>query len=158
MTIQVFIQNEAGSNRKNYHDEKTLEYKFTKIVSRPYPYPYGFIIGTSSADGYNLDCFVITDRPLKTGEILECESISLMEQIEDGLEDHNVLARVIGDDVQITSEIEATLTDFVANVFRHIEGKQITVGKFLSADHAGAHIHAHADPIGRKAGPSLRSG
>jgi hypothetical protein len=32
MRITVFIQNEAGSNRKNYHDEKTLEYKETKRI------------------------------------------------------------------------------------------------------------------------------
>jgi hypothetical protein len=24
VTIRVFVQNEAGSNQKNYHDEKTL--------------------------------------------------------------------------------------------------------------------------------------
>jgi len=34
MVIQVFIQNEAGSNRKNYHNERTLEYLPTKLVSR----------------------------------------------------------------------------------------------------------------------------
>jgi hypothetical protein len=26
MTIQVFVQNEAGSHRKHYHNETTLEY------------------------------------------------------------------------------------------------------------------------------------
>jgi hypothetical protein len=47
MRLRVFIQNEPGSNRKNYHDEKTLEYKSTKVLSRPYPFPYGFIVGTT---------------------------------------------------------------------------------------------------------------
>ena len=27
MNVQVFIQDEAGSNQKHYHDEKTLERK-----------------------------------------------------------------------------------------------------------------------------------
>ena len=26
MTIRVFVQNEAGSNQKNFHDEKTLTF------------------------------------------------------------------------------------------------------------------------------------
>src|SRR5207244_1823392 len=82
--VKVFIQNEAGSNRKNCHDEKTLEYRETRIVSRPYPYPYGFILGTNANDGCNLDVFVITKRSLTTGSILECEAIGLMEQFEDG--------------------------------------------------------------------------
>ena len=101
-----------GSNQKNYHDEKTLEYKFTKTVSGPYPFLYGFTIGTDAADGCNVDCFVITERPLRSGEIVQCEPIGLMEQIEDGLEDHNVLARIVGEDTQVTPAIEAKLTDF----------------------------------------------
>ena len=142
MTIQVFVQNEAGLNRKNYHDEKTLEYKSTAVVSRPYPFPYGFIIGTGAADGCNVDCFVVTERPLATGEIIECEPIGLMEQFEDGIKDHNVLGRMIGEDRIITPEIESALTDFVMNVFGHINGKRIQVGRFLGVDEAEAHVRA----------------
>ncbi len=60
MDLKVYIQNEAGSNLKHYHNEKTLILKRTVEVSRPYPFPYGFILDTTSADGLNLDCFVIT--------------------------------------------------------------------------------------------------
>ena len=48
MKIRVFVENEAGSNRKNYHDEKTLTYRNSQVVSHAYPFPYGFIIGTES--------------------------------------------------------------------------------------------------------------
>ncbi len=144
--IKVFVQNEAGSNQKNYHDEKTLEYKCSKRVSRVYPYPYGFIVGTTADDGLNLDCFIITQRPLKTGQTVECEPIGLMEQIEDGLEDHNVLAKLTGDPFRVTAETEAVLTDFVQNVFRHTKCKKIRVGRFLGAREAQAHINRHWDP------------
>lgn len=90
--LKVFIQNEAGSDRKHYHDEKSLEWRRSVRVSRAYPYPYGFVVGTTSADGGNVDCFVITSRPLRMGTIVECEAIGLMEQVEDGDVDHNVLA------------------------------------------------------------------
>lgn len=142
MPLTVFIQNEAGSNRKNYPDEKTLEYKSSKLVSRPYPFPYGFIIGTAAADGLKLDCFVITSRPLKTGEIVSCEPIGLMEQIEDGLEDHNVLARLSGEDMSVRPEVEAVLADFVRNVFLHVAGKHVVVVKFFGVERALAHIAA----------------
>ena len=146
MPIRVFIQNEAGSNRKNYHDEKTLEFKETKLVSRPYPYPYGFIIGANANDGCNLDVFVITKRLLRTGQIFECEAIALMEQFEDGVDDHNVLARFADEAVEVTNEVQAVLTDFVLNVFRHVEGKRISVGRCLAAQNAEAHVMAHLEP------------
>jgi inorganic pyrophosphatase len=145
MLINVFVQNEAGSRRKNYHDEKTLEFKCMKPVSRPYPYPYGFIVGTTASDGCNLDCYVITEMPLKTGQTVECEPIGLMEQIEDGVEDHNVLARLAGESAGITAENQATLIDFVENVFSHIEGKQVRAGHFLPATGAEAYIRGHLD-------------
>ncbi len=82
--MKVFIENEAGSNKKNLYDEQTFEFRQTLTVSRPYPFPYGFIIGTTSGDGDSIDCFVITEQKLKPGQIVECEPIGLMEQTEDG--------------------------------------------------------------------------
>ena len=149
MLITVFVQNEAGSNQKNYHNEKTLEYLSTKPLSRPYPYPYGFIVGTTASDGCNLDCFVITVRPLKTGQTVQCEVIGLMEQIEDGIEDHNILVIPAGESRRISPKIETVLTDFVLNVFRHIEGKRMKVGRFLGAAQAEAYIASHRDPKAR---------
>ncbi len=63
--MKVFIENEAGSDQKNVYNEKTLEYRETFTVSRKYPFPYGFILKTTSGDGDNLDCFVITEQKLK---------------------------------------------------------------------------------------------
>jgi inorganic pyrophosphatase len=145
MRISVFIQNEAGSNQKHYHDEKTLEWKRMARVSRPYPFPYGFVIGTTSADACNVDCFVITQHSLKTGQIVECDTIGLMEQIEDGQEDHNVLAQLHGESGVVDASVQAKLTDFVLHVFDHVDGKQIHVGRFLDADDAGAFVAARSD-------------
>jgi inorganic pyrophosphatase len=140
MLVDVFVQNEAGSDLKNYHDEKTLEFKFAKRVSVAYPYPYGFIIGTDSSDGCNVDCFVITKRVLRTGHTFACEVIALMEQIEDGMVDHNVLAKLPDEDIELTPEMQIILTDFVLNVFAQVAGKQIAVGRFLDAESAAVYI------------------
>lgn len=145
MRLKVFIQNEAGSNQKNVHDEKTLEWKRVAPVSRPYPYPYGFVLGTSSPDGCNVDCYVITRRPLRTGQIVDCLAIGLMEQIEDGQEDHNVLAGLEGEGELVTTAVEERLTAFVLHVFDHVEGKRMHAGQFLGPDRAAVHVQQHSD-------------
>ena len=49
--IQMMVQVAAGSCDRHNYNEKTLEYLGTRPGSQPYPYPYGFIIGTSAEDG-----------------------------------------------------------------------------------------------------------
>ncbi len=145
--IKVFIQNEAGSDQKHFHDEKTLEYKHTVTVSRPYPFPYGFILDTTSEDGDNLDCFVITEQPLKMGSLVGCEPIALLERIEDGEEDHNVLAALPGEAPEIDSAMMDTFREFVSQVFDHIPGKEIAVGRLLPREAAEAQIKLCLDVI-----------
>ena len=139
--MKVFIESQAGSDQKNLYNEKTLEYKKTVAVSRKYPFPYGFILGTTSGDGDNLDCFVITEQELKTGQVVECEPIGIMEQIEDEKEDHNILAKVYGDEAVIDDEIKSKLTEFVSHVFDHLVGKVVKVGQFLGKDEAVKYIN-----------------
>lgn len=145
MTIRVFVQNEAGSNEKNYHDEKTLVFSHRRVVSHAYPFPYGFIIGTDANDGCNVDCFIITDRPLRTGQIVECQPLGLMEQFEDGVEDHNVLARPVGEAGEVTGAVAVSLIEHVLECFRHVDGKKMRIGRFLGAKDAEAHVLAHPE-------------
>jgi len=143
--MKVFIENRADSNQKNLYDEKTLEYKKTVTVSRDYPYPYGFILDTTSGDGDNLDCFVLTNQKLEAGKVYDCEPIGLMEQIESSWspensevmeEDHNVLACLATEQVEVTDDVKNKLTNFVSHVFDHIEGKVVNVGAFLERESA----------------------
>ena len=63
--IKVFIENEAGSDQKHLYNEKTLVFNKAITVSRKYPHPYGFILNTTSGDGDNLDCFILTEQKLQ---------------------------------------------------------------------------------------------
>jgi inorganic pyrophosphatase len=148
MQIHVFVQNEANSNQKNFHNEKTLEHKETVAVSRKYPYPYGFVLNTTSGDGNNLACFILTKQPLKTGQIVACEPIGMMEQIEDGKEDHNVLAVLAGEEAEITDEVKDILTEFVSHVFEHVERKFVEVGRFFGRKAAMSLIEKCRDKPG----------
>jgi len=132
--MKVFIENEAGSDVKNIFNEETLEFKKAVQVSSNYPFPYGFVVNTRSGDGDCLDCFVITSRSLKSKDIVEAEIIGMFEQIEDGKEDHKILAILPGEVVIITEEIKEIFRDFVKNVFSHRPGKTISIGRFLGKD------------------------
>ena len=117
------------------------------MVYRAYPLPYGFILGTTADDGMNVDCFVLTKDPLCTGQIVECEPIALMEQFEDGKEDHNVIAIMHDGEANIEEGLRETLVEFVTHVFDHIPGKQISAGAFLGRDAAFRHILTHTDRV-----------
>lgn len=143
--MKVFIENEAGSDQKHLYNEKTLEFKKAVTVSRKYPYPYGFILDTTNEDGDNLDCFVITSKKLKSGQIIECEPIGLMEQIETTWDeskgdideqDHNMLAIFPDEKIKIDNKIKDSLREFVLHVFDHLPNKKVRVGNFLSQDEA----------------------
>lgn len=138
--MKVFIENEVGSDQKNIYNEKTLEYRKTYTVSRRYPYPYGFVLDTTSGDGDSLDCFILTDKPLKTGTTVDAEPFALMEQIEDNEEDHKILATLPSEPVQITDDIKEKLKEFAEHVFDHLEGKKMRIGNFYGKEAAEKHI------------------
>jgi len=153
--MKIFIENEAGSDQKNLYHEKTLEYRKTVTVSREYPYPYGFMLNTTSGDGDNVDVFVITDKKLKQGQIVECEPVGLMEQLEKSWAeskreieetDHNVLAVPKGEEQNIVDEeVKARLTAFVLHVFDHVRKNKTRVGDFLDKKTALQYIEKCKD-------------
>jgi inorganic pyrophosphatase len=134
--MRVFVENEAGSRRKNIYDERTLRYLCTVDVSASYPYPYGFVIGTVSGDGDAVDCFVLTAQPLARGTTLECDAIGLLEQVEDGEIDHKVLAVPSGASVIIDEAAIAALKRFISGVFAHVADKRMEIGRLLGRDAA----------------------
>jgi inorganic pyrophosphatase len=143
--VKVFIENPAGSLIKHIHDEKTLELKATTPVSRAYPLPYGFVLHTTAEDGDNVDCFLLTRRPLDRGVIVDCEPIGLMEQVEDGDVDHKILAAIHNEPVALSDEIRHSLLEFTSHVFDHVPGKVMVVGGFRDKAAAVAYVRQHQD-------------
>jgi len=123
-------------------------------VSREYPYPYGFILDTTGDDGANLDCFIITDTKLQSGQVYDCEPIGMMEQSETawdpakgGVEekDHNILMALRGESVEVDQAVKERLTDFVIHVFDHKENHVSKVGQFLGKNEALTEIRKTSD-------------
>jgi inorganic pyrophosphatase len=142
--MKVFIENQANSNVKHFFDEKTLEPKGSCRVSRVYPFPYGFVLNTNAADGDNVDCFVLTKTVLFTEQIVECEPMGLMEQMEDGEEDHKILALLPGEESPFDESVRGKLIEFVSHVFDHMPGKQIIAGKFHGREAALNYLEKHS--------------
>jgi inorganic pyrophosphatase len=143
--IKVLIQVAAGSRDRNTYNEKTLEYKGTHRVSRPYPYPYGFIIGTSTEDGDGVDCYLITNDRLKSGSIVECEPIGLLKQDEAGEVDHKVLATIPGQNIELGQGLLEELQDFIYSVFAAFPEVRVSVGPILPRAAALDHIQRFRD-------------
>jgi len=139
-TIRVFVENPAGSRLKHHHDEERLELLRVEPVSGAYPYPYGFIPGTRGPDGDCVDCFIITEQLLRTGELVDCEPIALMEQWEAGVVDSNVLAVPVGEPVPDLAPAIPVLTRGILELFVGMPGRETAVGRFLPAEDAVAYL------------------
>ena len=138
--LKVLIQVSAGSCEKKIYNEKTLEYKGTRRISQPYPYPYGFILETSAGDGDNLDCYLITREKLQTGAIVACEPVGLLEQHEDDEIDHKILAVLPGQVFAMDENLLKELQYFIYAVFTQYPHIKIQVGPLLSREAALEHI------------------
>ena len=146
--LKVFIECEAGSDKKNRYDDETLAYKSTDRVLRPYPYAYGFIVGTSGSDGECVDCFVITEDHLQAGTMVECEIAGLLEFDEDGEDDHKVIAYLPGQRLKIDQRLRTTLEQFIYGIFAKFPDMKVKVGDILPKQAALDHItrSTHQNP------------
>ena len=143
--IKVLIQAQAGSSDKMRYDEKTLTPVEVGSVSRPYPYAYGFVVATTAADGDNVDCYVFGDDGLKSGAIVDCEVVGLLDQIESGEPDHKVLAVVAGQEAVLPDGALEVLQDFIYRVFSGFPDCTVSVGPIRSRDSAVRYVRESRD-------------
>jgi inorganic pyrophosphatase len=134
------IQVAGGSTDRRIYNEHTLEYQETRKGNLPYPYPYGFILGTWSEDEACVDCYVITHSKLEAGSIVECEAAGLLEQYEGEEIDHKVLAVLPNEQMELNREIEERLQNFIHQAFAGYPEMKVTVGNILPREEALRHI------------------
>ena len=143
--IKVLIQAEAGSPDKMRYDEKTLKPIEVGRVSRPYPFPYGFVVATAAADGDNVDCYVFGDDGLRSGSIVDCEVVGLLDQVESGEPDHKVLAVVAGQKAVLPDGVFEALEEFIFAVFSEYPECVVRVGPIHSRDVAVRYVRECLD-------------
>lgn len=141
--VRVFVEAEAGSNIRHVYDESTFERRASPSLAATHPFAYGFVVGTSSDDGAAVDCYVLTSSALAPGRLVECEPVGLLEQFENGVPDHKLLAIPRDEPIMLDPAVRQVLEQFIQAVFRDYPRVTVEVGRLLGADAATAHIAAH---------------
>jgi inorganic pyrophosphatase len=127
--IEVFVENEEGSFIRKRYDEKTFKLKEEFNVENPYPYNYGFVIGTKENNGDAIDCYILSEKPLETGKYF-CEPIGMIEMIEDNEQDNKVIMNFDSreyDVMKITNVIKC----YIMEIFKNFPDVIIEFGKTL---------------------------
>ena len=138
--VTVFVENEAESDIKHHYDEATLSVKRRERVGAAYPFPYGFIPETLAPDGDAVDCFVLTDRHLRTGTTVEALPIAFVEQTEAGSIDNNVLAVLPGESAPDLDGAVAPIAIFIEEFRAGDPDRDSHAGRTLGRDAAVAYI------------------
>lgn len=68
-----------------------------------------------------------------------------MEQIDDGEEDHNVLAVFVDENLTVDDNGKRTLTEFVSHVFDHLPSKVVEPGDFYDKERALSELEKARD-------------
>ena len=130
--IKVIIEAQVGSTERHVFDDVSLEHQGIRIVPRPYPYAYGFILGTTTADDDGLDCYIISADRLPPGSIVNCEPIGLLEQLEEGQVDHKIIAILAEHPQPSDNSFVDQLREFIVAIFVAYPESEVQVGRYRS--------------------------
>lgn len=138
--MNVFVETVRGSTTRSRYDEDTFVRKESFNIRHPYPYDYGFIIGTNKGGGDCIDCYVVTNERLTEGQTIACDPMGMLEMFEDGEVDHKVLALYGEADAGEVDQFVRAISRFIEAVFRDIPGVSVRLGRFLSRELAMSYI------------------
>lgn len=142
--MRVFIETLRGSTTRTRYDESTYAKKESFGIREPYPYDYGFIVGTNRNAEDCIDCYVVTGERLVEGQLIDCEPLGMIEMFEDGEVDHKVLAAYEQEEVRDIQLVVRSIRRFIEAVFREIPGVEVHLGKLLSRKEAMAFIQENS--------------
>ena len=140
--IEVFLEAAAGSRVKGRYDELSLARVGERRLLLPYPCAYGFVLGTSGPDGEALDCFVLGAEGSAEGGRVACEPWALLEFLEDGEEDHKLVALAPGAAPPPPGPLREELAAFMTGVFAAWPEVEVRVGRLLPREAAAARLEA----------------
>lgn len=111
----------------------------------PYPFPYGFILGTRGEDGDGIDCFVITENELHSGDIVECRAIGILEFSEGGETDLKAIVKPEDEIVEFGSVELDRIRAFITVIFSRFPEIRIGFGRFVGRREAEAMLEKCKD-------------
>jgi inorganic pyrophosphatase len=128
------IESVKDSDIRTRYDDRTFQRKESFKVNAPYPYAYGFIIGSNTKQEDCLDCYVLTNETLLEGQQIECEPIFMIEVYEGSEEDHKVIMRTANYEIDNQERVENTIKSFIAELFRPHPEIRIHFGRTIGKE------------------------
>ena len=129
LRVKAIVEVEKGSSRRAVFDEHHAVAKYRK-VSTSYPFAYGFILNTSSDDGDGVDCYILTNKHLEVGAIVDCVPIGLLEQFENHEVDSKVICLFKNDDFEFQQEHIQQIKDFILQIFKKYPEIEVRFGDY----------------------------
>jgi inorganic pyrophosphatase len=79
--VHVVIETPAGSRTKYAWNSEADAFVVRKVLplGTAFPYDFGFVVGTQTADGDPLDALVLADEPLAVGCLVACRVLGAIE-------------------------------------------------------------------------------
>ena len=127
--IRAIVEAEKDSSQRAVFDDNfnVLEYR---EVSASYPFAYGFILNTSSEDGDGIDCYILTDKHLQAGMIVDCVPTGLLEVYENDEADCKIICVLESDEFQFDQKHIEQIKNFILQIFKKYTDIDIKFGEY----------------------------
>lgn len=156
--IDAIVEIPRGSRNKYEVDQKTGAIRLDRVLfsSVHYPTDYGFIPGTTSADGDPLDVLIIIEEPTFPGCHIEVRPIGVLRMRDEKGIDEKILAVPVSDpkfdEIQDISDLSkqwpAEIENFF-NTYKMLERKESSVEGWGGSEEARAIIKKYTCANGR---------
>ena len=161
--VNAVIEIPRGSSNKYEFDPEMGVFKLDRSLYSPlfYPFDYGWIAGTLSADGDPLDVLVIGSHPTFTGCVVAARPLGVLLMRDEKGADEKILARVAHDPryhgvrrlAHVADHILKEIEHFF-DVYKTLEDKEVTIAGWQDVEEAQAMIEhcrllRHAEPASK---------
>lgn len=140
ISIRAIVEAENGSSRRAVFDEH-LKMIRNRDLSAPYPFAYGFIFNTTSEDGDGIDCYILTDKRLAVGTIVDCVPIGLLEVYENEETDCKIICVLEGDDFSFDRKHIEQIKNFILKIFKKHPEINIQFGEYRDGNYAFNYVN-----------------
>ena len=168
--VNAVIEIPRGSSNKYEYDPQLGLFRLDRPLYSPlfYPFDYGWIAGTLSADGDPLDVLVIGSHPTFTGCVVCVRPLGVLLMRDEKGADEKILARVVHDPryhgVRRLSHVSEHILKEVEHffdVYKTLEQKEVTILGWQDVDTAQQMVEhcrllRHAE--GKRTGPRTGEG
>ena len=121
--FNVVVETPKGSTEKYAYEPELGAIKVSRVLydGLAFPFNYGFVARTETYDGGFLDAFVISTHPITTGTIVTCRAVGMLEFMDEGKQDHKIIAVPLSDErlnnLQEIGDLSASDKELVASFY-----------------------------------------